>query len=764
MGRPRFALAFVVVVGSILSAQTNPVPFISQPLVPETVAPGSNGFTLTVHGAGFAPSAVVEWNGSVRQTVVLSNALLQATIKASDVAATSSNRVTVVNMDSHSETSDVAYFMVRDPAPSVALIPSQTFSATGLVADGDFNNDGKLDVVVCNSGNRGLLLVIDTYLGQGKLKFQEPIETRIKGQFNQIEILPGDFNRDHKLDLAIRFKGHAQWQFAILFGDGKGKFTLGPSTDDFLGGSIFAAGDVNGDGNLDLLTTYFDEESNGTGVIVWFGKGDGTFPSRNGIGFASGGLPGTPTVGDFNEDGNLDLAVVDVSASAVLIGINNGGGIFGRPVSYPVTSGRSLVAADINGDGHLDLVTDTGAILLGKGDGTFTNGENAASGGSLLVDFNGDGKLDWVLPGSPTSVLLGNGDGTFQAAPILTAYGFNSGKGTATGAFRPDGRFDLVGSGSLFWQAPADLYPRSIDFGPQNVGTKSTPQTATLVNADALPLPVTGITIVGKNPKNFSQTNNCPTNIPVGGSCQIQITFAPKSLGDKSASLSVGYTGPGSPQSVALSGTGVGTTSVSLTPPKLAFATRMVNTTSAAQTATLANTGSEDVTVSNISTALPFSQTNDCPPTLTVGQSCQIQVTFAPTSIGQANGTLSVTDSAPDSPQTVALSGIGTKITFSPIGITFGNQKVGTSSDPVPVTLSNQGTVTLNISQIKIGGTNPGDFSQANDCGTSVPAGGKCTIQVTFTPKQKGQRSAKLQVFDDVEPSPQEMALGGTGT
>lgn len=73
---------FLVLVSSMLRAQTNPVPFINQPLVPETVAPGSGGFTLTVHGAGFAPTAVVRWNGSARQTVVLSNVLLQANIKS----------------------------------------------------------------------------------------------------------------------------------------------------------------------------------------------------------------------------------------------------------------------------------------------------------------------------------------------------------------------------------------------------------------------------------------------------------------------------------------------------------------------------------------------------------------------------------------------------------------------------------------------------------------------------------------------------------
>jgi hypothetical protein len=173
---------------------------------------------------------------------------------------------------------------------------------------------------------------------------------------------------------------------------------------------------------------------------------------------------------------------------------------------------------------------------------------------------------------------------------------------------------------------------------------------------------------------------------------------------------------------------------------------------------------SGDVTISSISASAPFSQTNNCPSTLPAAQSCQIQVTFQPTKNGQASGTLSVTDNAPDSPQTVALSGTGTTITLSPIGVNFGSQKVGTSSNPVKVTLSNQGTTTLNISQITIGGTNPGDFSQTNDCGSSLAAGSQCTIQVTFTPTQTGQRSASLQVFDDVTPNPQQVALAGTGT
>lgn len=97
--RTIFSCVFLVFVSCMLAAQSNPVPFVNQPLVPASVAPGSGAFTLTVHGAGFAPTAVVEWNGSQRQTVVLSNSLLQATINASDVGnAAHTAAVTVVNL------------------------------------------------------------------------------------------------------------------------------------------------------------------------------------------------------------------------------------------------------------------------------------------------------------------------------------------------------------------------------------------------------------------------------------------------------------------------------------------------------------------------------------------------------------------------------------------------------------------------------------------------------------------------------------------
>jgi hypothetical protein len=103
-------------------------------------------------------------------------------------------------------------------------------------------------------------------------------------------------------------------------------------------------------------------------------------------------------------------------------------------------------------------------------------------------------------------------------------------------------------------------------------------------------------------------------------------------------------------------------------------------------------------------------------------------------------------------------------VVFSPISVNFGDQQVGTNSSPVPITLTNEWSQALSISQIQIAGNDPQDFSQTNNCGSSVPAGSYCTFMVTFTPTQTGQRSAQLSVSDNGGASPQTVPLTGTGT
>jgi hypothetical protein len=748
-------------------AQNVPVPFISVPLSPATVAPGSPGFTLTVLGSNFTPSAVMLWNGSQRPTVVISGAELQAPVYASDLTTAGYAVVTVENLGNNPQTSSPALFTIRDSEAAVAFAPVSYFTGSGDVgALGDFNGDGIPDVVTCDSGQR----VINVYLAQAWNKFGPAITTVANDVAGCNGLFTGDFNGDHLLDLLVVNSGGVD----VWFGDGKGKFTKGPSTR--LGTynnttKVFAVADVDGDGILDLCGVSTDRYNRGAVVFI-FGTGDGKFGP--GVSPPIAKVSGNPVLGDFNEDGLLDVAVEgNGSKGGFTISLNQGNRTFGRNGRYSTTC-LGYATADVNHDGHLDIVDCGGAVLLGKGNGGFTYGYNSkyTGGGSLpiIADVNGDGNMDLLFLGtSSLELLLGNGDGTFQpatpAGPAFPSfYGWSG--------FDPDGRLAFLGnipeydgSGITFFrQVAAGLYPGILTYSAQLVGTTSPPQTANFYNAGASPLDLTGIQITGSDPNDFSQTNNCPNSIPVGGSCQIQVTFTPTAAGTRQATLSVAYKGVSSPQSVVLTGQGLPGISVSLLPPSLTYALRLVNTSSTPQTATLTNTGSGDVTVSSIGISGEFTQTNNCPGTLAVGQSCQIQVTFSPTQKGQSNGTLSVTDSAPNSPQTVALSGVGTILVFKPIGVNFGNQQVGTNSEPAAFNFINEGTVALSISSISFAGADPQDFSQTNNCPSSLPAGSHCTIEVTFTPTQKGARSATLQVFDDAIPSPQTAGVGGTGT
>lgn len=151
-----------------------------------------------------------------------------------------------------------------------------------------------------------------------------------------------------------------------------------------------------------------------------------------------------------------------------------------------------------------------------------------------------------------------------------------------------------------------------------------------------------------------------------------------------------------------------------------------------------------------------------------VGASCIINVSFAPMGVNTRTATLSVSDNAPNSPQTASLSGIGTIVLLSPVNLNFGSVMVGKTSNTRIVTVKNVGTVTLNISSIVISGGNQGDFAikAGGTCplGASTLAGGaSCTVPVTFTPTATGARSSTLRVTDDGGASPQKVTLSGTG-
>ncbi|MGO8796140.1 MAG: SBBP repeat-containing protein [Candidatus Sulfotelmatobacter sp.] len=302
----------------------------------------------------------------------------------------------------------------------------------------------------------------------------------------------------------------------------------------------------------------------------------------------------------------------------------------------------------------------------------------------------------------------------------------------------------------------------ALNFGYQTDGTTSAPQTVTLMNTGNTNLTVSSVMIVGANAADFAETNSCGT-IPPQGTCPINVTFTPSIIGSESADLSVTDNAPGSPQQVSLTGYGVGSgpTAV-LSPTRLGFATQLVGTSSPSQKVTLTNAGSTALIITSVKITGDFSQTNNCGSSLAAGLTCTINVTFKPTAPNTRTGTITLIDNATGSPQTVALTGVGTYVRLTPGTLAFGAITVGDSSPAMKATFSNTASFSLAVT-ISITGTNASEYSQTNTCGSSVPANSNCTISVVFSPTAKGGALASLSVADSGGASPQLVSLQGTG-
>jgi hypothetical protein len=307
------------------------------------------------------------------------------------------------------------------------------------------------------------------------------------------------------------------------------------------------------------------------------------------------------------------------------------------------------------------------------------------------------------------------------------------------------------------------LSPKNLNFGNQTVGSTSTQMVSTLTNNGNVTLTIASMGVTGTNRADFAEMNTCGASVPVGGSCTISVTFTPAATGTRTASVSVTDNARNNPQSVPLRGAGVLPT-VTLTPTSLIFPDQVVFTSSKAQKVTLANPGPGILTITSIAASGQFSQTNTCGTMVKPKAKCMINVTFKPTTKGSLTGSVSISDNAPGSPQAVTLNGTGTYVKLNPASLNFGNQPVGTQSLSKRITLTNEGSVTVNLAGISITGTNASDFAQTNTCGTSVASGASCFINVIFTPSTQGSRTAQVSISDDGGGSPQVVGLAGMGT
>ena len=556
----------------ILFAVNNPVPYIDI-VSPVSVHPGTTGVTLTVLGAGFVSTSVVEWNGISLTTTFVNAQKLTALVPDSFVAAVGLGSITVVNPTSRN--SNVVYFPVAsvEAGTTFPSTPSSTVTVgngpTGI-ATADFNGDGKLDLAVANSIDGTVTILLGNGDGTFTLK-----STPTAGS-GANWIAAGDFNEDGKLDLAVANSGSSGvGGVTILLGNGDGTFTTGASLTTGDGPFSIVTADFNKDGHLDLAVS----NANSDTVTVLLGTGTGTFSF--GSTPAVGTQPQVLVVGDFNEDGNLDLAVSNESDNSVSILLGNGNGTFqtqsvissGGPSGFPI----GLIAADFNGDRHLDLAavnaSDVG-ILLGSGTGTFTLQSDPSTASTFLIsgvagDYNGDGKLDIVVSDQVAGqafLLPGNGDGTFGSKVTFTTA--SGTYGVATADFNGDGALDLAitnngaDSVSIFLQQlPVSLSPTSLAFGNQGVGsTSSPPKTVTLTNHSGSSLSISSITFTGANSGDFARPGGtCSTSVavPNGSSCTMTVNFTPAAGGARTGTLTIIDGAGNSPQTLGLTGTGV---------------------------------------------------------------------------------------------------------------------------------------------------------------------------------------------------------------
>lgn len=687
------------------------------------------------------------------------------------------------------QTGGVSVLLGKGDGTFQAHLDSPTGQSPTAIAAGDFNGDGKLDLVVADSTPTGQVptsALLSTLIGNGDGTFQNKISQTVPASLGSLAV--GDFNGDGKLDVAAVtvntsvvsiFLGRGDGSFATPTQYPTGPMLLSPPYHNVL------AGDFNGDGKPDLAV------ATDNGIAVLLGNGDGTFQPFTLVSSLSSVSPGDELLAltDFNNDGKLDIVkATQTGASIINVALGNGDGTFQQATGFQIPSilnTESAVVGDFNGDGKPDLAfasqsSDVVTILFGKGDGTFqghieysvpsvSNNVNFM----LAADFNGDGALDMALA-------------DFGAGGV-----------------------------SVFVNQPVAAFaPRALRFGNQGIDTTSPQQSVTLTNGGAAPLAIASIVASG----DFAETNDCGSSLGLGKACTANVTFAPTADGARSGLLSFTDNASVVPQTLVLSGTGTGAGFVVSVAPGSSASQTVTAGQMASYSLVLTPEGGFNGTINLACSGAPAGANCTAPTSLSLTGTSAVTTTInvattavafvplvpqtvpaAPVSfrlrfnlrwVGLLLGTffmlalLAIIAGRVRQPAWLAVTAAAVLVflwagcggggastqpppapsaTLSTSSLSFSSENQGATSPAQSVMLTNSGNAPLSISAISLAGTNPGDFQQTNTCGSSVVAGGSCSVGVKFTPTATGSRSASLTISDNATGSPQLVNLMGTG-
>jgi hypothetical protein len=535
------------------------------------------------------------------------------------------------------------------------------------------------------------------------------------------------------------------------------------------GAFSIAVGDFNNDGNLDVVMI------TGNGFTVALGNGDGTFQkpitTRTELSYSL-------AVADFNNDGNLDIVVANenLDPSTVSVYLGNGDGTFKPPINSNTTSYNEFIAVgDFNNDGKMDIVVIENpyiSVLLGNGNGTFQppsdNDSFVGAHWLAVADFNNDHKLDVVVTGYfgasyNVGVLLGNGNGTLQDSitqeieyvPATVAAGDLNGDGNMDAVLSYDlgGVAVFLGNGDGTLQTPVNFDTSGISYymvvDDLNLDGKLDVAVASTLG----PGPVDGVDVLWGNgdgtlqPARFFASS--VSGLPVVGDLN----------GDHLPDIALGDEDYGV-------GTMLNTGVVSFSPntAPLSFPVQPVDTVSSRRTVKLTNNGSTTLSISSIKLSGEFQMSTACGKTVAPGASCSVSADFKPKRAGNFTGLITIIDSASTRPQFVELTGSATAVKLSPTSLSFGVQKVGTAGKPQTVTATNESSASITFASVGL--SDQKDFSLTDNCvGQQIQPGASCTASVTFQPTKTGAISGDLYFnlpTGSVSPAP--VNLSGDGT
>jgi hypothetical protein len=444
----------------------------------------------------------------------------------------------------------------------------------------------------------------------------------------------------------------------------------------------------------------------------------------------------------------------------------------------PTAAGSASGSVSISSNAYR---SPTVASLAGSGTlAALSPNPSSFNFGNVLVGSTGAQTITLTNSGTASiTISAASASGTgFSIAGLSVPATLNPGQTTSfTASFAPASASSFTGGVSITSNAPGSpltiplsgtgtgaqpqltINPTGVSFGSVNVGATAT-QTVSLTNSGNAALTISQATASGTG---FSLTGlTLPQTINAGSSISFAAQFLPASAGSASGNIAISSNALGSPAAVALSGTGVQGT-LTANPSSFNFGNVLVGS-SGTQTFTLSNSGTASVTISAASASgTGFNITGlSVPLTLAAGQNTTLSAQFAPSATGSATGSVAITNNAPGSPLTIALSGTGVQpqLAPTPTSASFGSVVTGTSNSQT-IKLSNAGSASVTISQATVSGNG---FSLT---GITVPltiaAGSSATFNVAFNPSAAGSVTGTVTLASNAPNSPLTIGLSGTG-